>query len=150
MTSQRASTPSSLSRGIIRVRISATPPPTAVELMFWMDLPRRRLASRKRSSTADWPTIGAYSSIFVIPFRKYEDALAKSFQRVAVRIQPCYLLGKFRLSKGREPAGKIVCIALESESRIEHVIVDRIHADCREDRAKLLQGVRGVICRKHE
>ena len=52
ITLHRASTPRSLRRGIIRVRISATPPPTAVELMFRMVFPTSRSARRRSSSTA--------------------------------------------------------------------------------------------------
>ena len=58
ITSQRTSNPNSRSRGTIRVRISATPPPTAVELTFSIRLPFRCPAMSRRSSTTDSPTIG--------------------------------------------------------------------------------------------
>ena len=39
MTSQRTRSPSCLMSGTMRERISATPPPIAVELMFWIVVP---------------------------------------------------------------------------------------------------------------
>ena len=42
----------------MRVRISATPPPTAVELIFWIDTPRSRSASIDSSSMVEAPTMG--------------------------------------------------------------------------------------------
>ena len=59
MTFQRAATPRFLRSGIIRMRISATPPPTAVELTFWIVRPFKRAAIRSRSSMTSRPTIGS-------------------------------------------------------------------------------------------
>ena len=53
---------------------------------------------------ADWPTIGAYSSIFAIAFRKYQNTFAQPFERVTVWVKPRHVGGEFRFAKGREPA----------------------------------------------
>ena len=59
MTSQRASMPTSRSSGISRFRISATPPPTAVELMFCTRRPRSCSPRSLSSSIVPLPTNGA-------------------------------------------------------------------------------------------
>src|SRR3989338_8322948 len=86
--------PSSVIIGSMLLRISATPPPTAVELTLRMVFPLSLEAIIFSSSMALPPAAGAYSSILgTVHLRApaLDDAdypLPQAFKRIGIRVKP--------------------------------------------------------------
>src|SRR5688572_2129905 len=125
----------------MRFRISATPPPTAVELMLRMRLPSSFSARSLSSSITCLPTIGSYSlsagfdcdmvrALLHFFLDQMEDALAQAFHRLGVRVEFFDLARELPLSEGRlEPVGKIVDPERLPEPSGEDMVIKRADAD---------------------
>src|SRR5712671_2780932 len=112
----------------MRVRISATPPPTAVELMFWMVLPLSWVARTTSSSIVSCPTTSAYCSNLFIAAYAFDNCFPQPFECPCVRIELRQFAGQISVAELGCPLGKIVLRLAKLEPRVEHVIAERVDA----------------------
>src|SRR5213080_4058207 len=159
ITSQRASTPTSRRSGTSRLRISATPPPTAVELMFCSARPRRRSPRRRSSSMVAAPTRGRTRRGWPSWLEPGPQALrdhpgqpvAEAVRGVRVGVEPAYRRRQLPLTElALEPAGEVVLLAPVAQPGFEQVIGDGGAAHHTQRLRELAQAGGPMAGREHE